>query len=74
MNSQNVLRFPTFLFFVSDIVGFAKTIWRNVRKRNKPSLWRHALRTYDRMTQLEDDPNHFNIRRANTHHEGAMLA
>lgn len=55
--------------------GFAKSIWRNVRKRNKPSLWRHALRTYDRMTQLEDDPNHNNkIQRTNTHHEGAMLA
>ena len=29
--------------------GYAGTIWRNVRKANKPSLWRHALRTYDRM-------------------------
>eukprot|EP00428_Durinskia_dybowskii_P058989 CAMPEP_0170315150 /NCGR_PEP_ID=MMETSP0116_2-20130129/58162_1 /TAXON_ID=400756 /ORGANISM="Durinskia baltica, Strain CSIRO CS-38" /LENGTH=53 /DNA_ID=CAMNT_0010567627 /DNA_START=1 /DNA_END=159 /DNA_ORIENTATION=- len=26
------------------------------------------------MTQLEDDPNHTNIHRTNTHHEGAMLA
>lgn len=33
--------------------GFAKSIWRNVRKRQKPSLWRHALRTYDRMLELE---------------------
>ena len=31
--------------------GYAGTIWRNVRKANKPSLWRHALRTYDRMGQ-----------------------
>ncbi|KAG7353569.1 PPR: pentatricopeptide repeat domain containing protein [Nitzschia inconspicua] len=54
--------------------GFSKSIWRNVRKRNKPSLWRHALRTYDRMTILEKDPNFPNIQRSNTHHEGAMLA
>jgi hypothetical protein len=54
--------------------GFAKSIWRNVRKRNKPSLWRHALRTYDRMTILEGDPNFPQIQRSNTHHEGAMLA
>jgi hypothetical protein len=54
--------------------GFSKSIWRNVRKRNKPSLWRHALRTYDRMTILENDPNFPHIQRSNTHHEGAMLA
>ena len=34
--------------------GFAKTIWRNVRKRRK-GYWRHALRTYDRMSILERD-------------------
>ena len=28
--------------------GYAGTIWRNVRK-HRPSLWRYALRTYDRM-------------------------
>ncbi|KAL3914254.1 MAG: hypothetical protein SGILL_006176 [Bacillariaceae sp.] len=54
--------------------AFAKTIWRNVRKRNQ-GFWRHALRTYDRMTILEKNPQEFpNIQRSNTHHEGAMLA
>jgi hypothetical protein len=55
--------------------GFAKSIWRNVRKRNKPTLWRNALRTYDRMAILEEDPiNYIKIQRSNIHHEGAMLA
>lgn len=59
--------------------GFAKTIWRNVRKPNKPSLWRHALRTYDRMAELENrDPDSpaskLRIQRSNIHHEGALLA
>lgn len=54
--------------------GFAKSIWRNVRKRNKPSLWRNALRTYDRMAVLENDPQLLTIERSNSHHEGAMLA
>lgn len=55
--------------------GFAKSIWRNVRKRHKPSLWRNALRTYDRMAILEGDPiNYVKIQRSNIHHEGAMLA
>ena len=35
--------------------GFAASIRRNSRKRNKPSLWRHALRTYDRMKVLEEE-------------------
>ena len=57
--------------------GFAKTIWRNARKRNKPQLWRQALRTYDRMSILEQDPEYqqkLKIRRSNIHHEGAMVA
>jgi hypothetical protein len=53
--------------------AFAKTIWRNVRKR-KQGYWRHALRTYDRMSILEKDHNFPHIQRSNTHHEGAMLA
>jgi hypothetical protein len=53
--------------------GFARTIWRNLRKRNKPSLWRNSLRTYDRMAALEAVEG-LNIRRSNIHHEGAMLA
>ena len=52
--------------------GFAKTIWRNVRKRNKPSLWKNALRTYDRMSELEGELVY--IQRSNTHHEAAMSA
>ena len=59
---------------VAPIVGFAKSIWRNARKRNKPSLWRYALRIYDRMTILENDPKYPTIQRSNIHHEGAMLA
>jgi len=54
--------------------GFARSIWKNARKRNKPSLWKHALRTYERMALLEGDPNFSQIRRANIHHEGAMQA
>lgn len=54
--------------------GFAKVIWKNVRKRNKPSLWKHALRTYDRMAMLEGDPDFSQIQRSNIHHEGAMQA
>ena len=52
--------------------GFAKSIWRNLRKRQKPSLWQNALRTYDRMTAMESET--LNIQRSNIHHEGAMLA
>ncbi|VEU41264.1 unnamed protein product [Pseudo-nitzschia multistriata] len=54
--------------------GFARSIWKNARKRNKPSLWKHALRTYDRMALLEADPGFAQIERANVHHEGAMQA
>jgi uncharacterized metal-binding protein YceD (DUF177 family) len=58
--------------------GFAKSMWRNVRKPNKPSLWRHTLRIYDRMAELEVDSTLANtalkIQRSNIHHEGAMLA
>ena len=47
-----------------DGQGYAGTIWRNARKRNKPSLWRHALRTYTDMA----------VPRDTIHHEGALLA
>jgi tetratricopeptide (TPR) repeat protein len=61
---------------VMNNVGYAKSIWRNVRKRNKPSLWRNALRTYDRMKIMEeqDTQSSLNIYRSDIHHEGAMLA
>ena len=54
--------------------GYAGTIWRNVRKRDKPSLWRYALRTYNRMKDLEGTSSPLNIERSNVHHEGALLA
>ena len=54
--------------------GFAKVIWKNARKRNKQSLWKYALRTYDRMGVIEGDPNFVQIKRSNIHHEGAMVA
>lgn len=56
--------------------GYASTIWRNVRKRNKPSLWRYALRTYDRMEQAANDTKTsvLRIERSLIHHEGALLA
>jgi hypothetical protein len=53
--------------------GFARSIWRNARKRNKSVLWQNALRTYDRMGILQERPD-LNIKRFNIHHEGAMLA
>lgn len=37
--------------------GYAGIIWRNVRKRNKPSLYRYALRTYDRMASANTTTN-----------------
>jgi len=54
--------------------GFAKVIWKNARKRNKQSLWKYALRTYDRMGVLEREPNYVQIKRSNIHHEGALVA
>lgn len=63
--------------------GYAGIIWRNVRKANKPSLWRHALRTYDRMEQntgksasgaAEDGKTKLKVQRSNLHHEGALVA
>ena len=54
--------------------GFEKIIWKNARKKNKPSQWKYALRTYDRMALLEGDPNFGQIKRLNIHHEGAMQA
>mmetsp|Transcript_14115 Transcript_14115/g.28457 ORF Transcript_14115/g.28457 Transcript_14115/m.28457 type:complete len:497 (+) Transcript_14115:178-1668(+) len=35
--------------------GYAAAIRRNSRKRNKPASWRHALRTYYRMTSMEEE-------------------
>lgn len=66
-------------------IGYSKTIWRNARKTNKPSLWRHALRTYDRMEQnaatkasdhlqQHSDQTKLKVPRTNSHHEGALVA
>ena len=63
---------------VMNSLGYAGTIWRNVRKRAKPSMWRYALRTYDRMTTVSplDDPKDkpLRVERTNIHHEGALVA
>mgnify|MGYP005848103323 CR=1 FL=1 len=69
-------------------LGYSRTIWRNVRKANKPSLWRHALRTYDRMDQnvatnasgqqtgaaTTEKNVKLRVQRSNSHHEGALVA
>mmetsp|Transcript_492 Transcript_492/g.1391 ORF Transcript_492/g.1391 Transcript_492/m.1391 type:complete len:469 (-) Transcript_492:227-1633(-) len=57
--------------------GYASIIWRNVRKRNKPSLWQYALRTYDRMGKRDEEQQKnaaAPVRRSNSHHQGALLA
>jgi hypothetical protein len=59
--------------------GYAGVIWRNVRKRNKASLWRYALRTYDRMggrsSVTQGSANDWGVLQpTNIHHEGALLA
>jgi len=38
--------------------GYASTIRRNSRKRGKASLWRHALRMYDKMKAEESEQQH----------------
>jgi len=74
---------------VMNSQGYASTIWRNVRKANKPSLWRHALRTYDRMVEnpatemaqmtnpdgtLSKKNKFVKVQRNNIHYEGALVA
>jgi len=63
--------------------GYAGIIWRNVRKRNKPTLWRHALRMYEKMKVLEEEgtkspgsgaASALKIKRSNIHYEGALQA
>jgi hypothetical protein len=43
----------------------AATIWKNARQRNKPSLWRYAIRTYDRLPLSQT---------TNVHYEGCLVA
>ena len=33
--------------------GYASILRRNSRKKNKPSMWRHTLRIYEKMAELE---------------------
>jgi pentatricopeptide repeat protein len=70
-----------------DSQGYAATIWKNVRKRDKPSLWRYALRTYDRMVAQQQQQQQqvsssssssidviATVQRTTIHYEGALAA
>lgn len=63
---------------VMNNVGYANMIWKNVRKKNRISFWKYALRTYDRMLQQQKMNKTLNIalrvRPTNIHYEGALLA
>jgi hypothetical protein len=49
---------------------YAASIWKNARhKYNKPAMWKHALRTFDRMLNDDASPKPQNI-----HYEGALAA
>jgi hypothetical protein len=37
--------------------GYASILKRNSRKKNKPSMWRHCLRIYDKMGEFESSGN-----------------
>jgi hypothetical protein len=66
--------------------GYEKTIMRNARKNNKPSLWRHGYRTYVKMRDVEllqqmqalapttAAASKLKIKRENTHFQGALVA
>jgi len=67
--------------------GYEKTIMRNARKNNKPSLWRHGYRTYVKMRDVEllqqmqalqqkkkMTTSTLKIKRENTHFQGALIA
>ena len=67
--------------------GYSASIRRNSRKRDAPSLWRHAVRTYDLMRKLEEEAREARllsdpasppppppVTRTTAHHEGAMVA
>ena len=61
--------------------GYAGVLRRNSRKRNKPSLWRYALRTYDKMRTLEEQEQtasntnkKISIQRSTIHHTSALVA
>lgn len=61
--------------------GYAGILRRNSRKKVKPSMWRHTLRVYDKMADLEkitidgrSDSKKKAIRRRSVHHEAALVA
>lgn len=55
--------------------GYAGILRRNSRKKNKPSMWRHTLRVYDKMARLESEAvGKKGVRRGTAHHEAALVA
>jgi hypothetical protein len=63
--------------------GYAGILRRNSRKKSKPSMWRHVLRVYDKMAELEkikieslDERGRRKkaIQRKTVHHEAALVA
>jgi hypothetical protein len=62
--------------------GYAGILRRNSRKKMKPSMWRHTLRVYDKMADLEKitidgkaaESKKKAIRRKTVHHEAALVA
>ena len=60
--------------------GYATTIWKNARKRNKPGMWRYAVRTLYRMTATTAPGDSSavavtaGIQPLTTHYEGALTA
>jgi hypothetical protein len=61
--------------------GYAGILRRNSRKKMKPSMWRHALRVYDKMADLEKTTIESDsqskkkaVRRKTVHHEAALVA
>ncbi len=61
--------------------GYASILKRNSRKKNKPSMWRHCLRVYDRMGEIEKEGRKVDkrgkkikVKRTISHHESALVA
>jgi hypothetical protein len=74
---------------VMNNAGYAVILRRNSRKKMKPSMWRHCLRVYEKMAELERSDVVSNaegngqglrqkkkssIRRKTIHHEAALVA
>lgn len=61
--------------------GYASILKRNSRKKNKPSMWRHCLRVYDKMGEIEKEGRKVDkrgkkikVKRSTAHHEAALVA